>query len=291
MDVFKVFPYECIQRINKKRVGEDFVLVSEPFLSNLTILSNTGTLFSGSYNLLGKQNKILKNSFLFDERKKQLKKKYPPYKTYHQHIRDLQVTRQLLEFNKPYILFQDMYIYEQYAVKNEREALLVTKRLSSCNREEKIMKAEELNVENFFGKKDGTYSICSSYGKKLDIKDHLYPNEEELLEEYKIKFMEQMSFATSNVFSKAKQSFIKNITVDDLPPCSLPNDDIFVLRHESMELKHISTTFEHKDQYKVDICSYPLQEYTKEELLQDKKLIRKRNPSFTPTLLECLGLD
>lgn len=287
MGIFEIYPYEFIQRISKRRVGKDFVLVNESFISDMNLVSSTGTIFSGSYDL-SENKKILENQFLFDKRKSQLKKKYSPYKK----IKDLHFTRQLLEFNKPYILFQDMYVYEQYAVKNKEEALLITERLSnSSSCEEKVMESEELNIENFFDGKSGTYSIYSPYGKKLDISKKLYPNEEELLEEYKIKCRKQISDDTYFAFLKNKEAFIQSITIDDLPICNLPNNDIWILRHESMELKRIDTFFDSKDHYKITIYSYPIKEYTLEDLQQNKKRIKRINPNLPHTLLTLSGLD
>ena len=138
---------ERIQRIDSYYVGNDCVQVMFPFRDTISIISQNGILFHYKPG-----SSVYVNKYLEDERREQF-----PYSNIPMHYARIRgkkytYTNQLLDFDKPYINISDGGIEENYVVKDNNEALLVTNVNETVNYHTVHMTFEEFL--RFTGKHD-----------------------------------------------------------------------------------------------------------------------------------------
>ena len=111
---------KLVQRIKSHYVGEDCIQVMVPYMSSCVIFNQNDIQY-----LDHKDNSFI-NNYIEDERRKQF-----PYHNITQHHRNkkINLANQIYEFDKPYLEIRLGGVFESYAVKDNNEALLLTKQL------------------------------------------------------------------------------------------------------------------------------------------------------------------
>lgn len=288
--------YEYASNIRSHYVGDNYLQVMLPYKKAITVIDEHGVLFhkkKGSY--------LTINKYLNDERKNKF-----PYSNIPEHKMItsrgvIRYTNQLLEFNKPYIIITSGLILEEYAVKNDDDAILVTKAIVP-EKEEKILTLDELrelvysddSIEKKFSPRGGIYDgiplIPEEYKVIKKVRDFFFKNFTD------INYTYLSSGSTS--LNDSLCNFLKdNYPLEDILNAYVPvilNDCIIVYKDDNgiNSVKAVESAMEDIGSYRTIIYNFPITHYTLEEaksILQANKNRTTKEPRINSFLNK--GID
>lgn len=267
-----------IERIPSVFTTDTCALVMIPLKGcGLTILNGKDIV----YHYL-EDSKVFINKYLQDERRCEL-----PYVNipYHHEIKNLKkqlMINVLLNYNEPYIEIQDDKIIERFVVKDNDEALMITREIVSnysflqyCSYEEAREICESRDVVKL--SLDG--SICNQYEM---------PTEDDILDYYKETLIEAINEEEEHhervplIKSYAKK-YIDGLTIADIPEeaVNIPVISSLIMVSDN-EIKSVDIDFICKDHYEIRKKDYPIKYYTLEQAkeIEEQYLIGTHVPKF-----------
>ena len=261
-----------VEKIIKPYVSCDCVQVSIPFSGAITLLNNEDIIF---YNNIDKNNSV--NKYLSDDRRR----KFPnsDVSIYRNGLLKIEnYTKQLLDYDKPYISIQNGNILERFVVKDKDEALLVSKILRF---DKKTINMNYKQLLNFVFDNNGYDRVYYVYLDGSIPNDHkIYPTENEIYDEIMSQLREKMeNFKRYQKeiehYSEADRWFydyvnecLENIDLSlikfnidvgkSLVVVRVKGNDIEVMVVEAMLVNY--------DNFKVNIYNMPVNSYTLEQV-------------------------
>lgn len=296
--------YEYASNIRSHYVGDNYLQVMLPYKKAITVIDEHGVLFhkkKGSY--------LTINKYLNDERKNKF-----PYSNIPEHKMItsrgvIRYTNQLLEFNKPYIIITSGLILEEYAVKNDDDAILVTKAIVPQEEEKKFTLDE---LREFVYRRDSIYKKFSFDSGIYDgiplipeetkiikgVRDFFFKNYTNINHSQLLSEWGQCSIKRSTSLNDSLCNFLKdNYPLEDILNAYVPvilNDCIIVYKDDNgiNSVKAVESAMEDIGSYRTIIYNFPITHYTLEEaksILQANKNRTTKEPRINSFLNK--GID
>lgn len=298
---------EIVKKINSWYVGEDCVQDMISYQNKLTILNKDGILYNH------KEGSEIINKYLEDERRKQFPYSNIPTHFNRKKFQKYTYTNQLLEFEQPYICIQDNNIVERYVVKDNKDALLIIKMLSTFKRtgfrtreeieklfEQPTNENEKLYILDFNGEiiSDGDKITISEEEIQREICESLINSFEKIKKMISDEPSQSIAWNLKNnpLFLSFVEQSVKNVDLNKLElNVHLGTNDtaslILVKVHDSeITIQVIDIYFIKPNYYKVDIVDVPVSKFTLEQLryltpkiisLSEPKIPLRLNPGVT----------
>ena len=269
-----------VERIKKEFVSSDCVQVSIPFDGTMTFLSTDGIIF---YN--DKDNIV--NKYLSDDRRRRFAEAdVAIYSTWNGLLKRESFTKQILDFNRPYISIQNGEILERFVIKDNDEALLISKIL---NFERKTVNMNYKQLSEMVFDNNNCDNIFYIYLDGSIPSDHrIYPTENEIYDGITGQLREKMEN-----FKKYQKEIEHYSEVDrwfyDYVNKSIENIDlslvnfnfdvgkslvIIKIKDNLMKVFVVEATLVNYDNFKVDVYNMLVNSYTLEQVkasLNDSK--------------------
>ena len=286
---------EVIKKIESPYVGEDCVQCMFPYSDSMTLISQDGILF---HHKQGSDYYV--NMYIEDERRKQF-----PYSNIPTHIdKNVLYTNQVLDFNKPYLRIADGHLIEYYVIKDNKIALLISKKFYP-KRYYRHMTYNELleflsskNTSNINQSNEKIYYIFQDGG--LVNYEYLLPSIEKIHNFIKNNLSKFFSFLddklendyyyeSSSVGQYLKDfpwilPYIKEKTKEiDFSLINFNvriNDPFYIVKinDNKIEVKGINILYVKDDDYEVSIYDIPIRDYSLEQLKLGLKLYKIKEP-------------
>lgn len=254
--------YEFVQKIQSCYVNENGIQIMVPHCADkpISILNSDGFVYYFEPN-----SGLYINKYLSDPRREQF-----PYSDLPTHIEGRifnkrEYVNQIFDFNRVYIVICDSHFYEQFAIKNDKEALLVAKMFSfkEKNNDKKTIMLNSKEFEDLW--KAANLGVFSPKGNIL--KGITFPINERVLNWYKQELINEMDKNNgSSNFYKA----ISTMTIDDVPRnenISICDGSVHVSsnnhigKNEIDSIKYINVVFMGPESYKTNIYEWPITLY------------------------------
>ena len=261
-----------IERIKKEFVGSDCVQVSIPFNGTMTLLNKDGVIF---YN--DKDNIV--NKYLSDDRRRRfVNSDVVIYSIRNGLLKRESFTKQILDFDKPYISIQNGEILERFVIKDNDEALLISKILN-FERKTVNMNYKQL-LEMVFDNNncDNVYYVYLDGSIPNDNK--IYPSENEIYDGIITQLREKM-----DNFKKYQKEIEHYSEVDrwfyDYVSKSIENIDLSLvnfnfdvgkslviirIKDGIMKVFVVEATLINYDNFKVNVYNMSVNSYTLEQV-------------------------
>lgn len=286
---------ELVQRVKNYYVGDDCIQIMIPHLGDtISILNSDGITYHSKPN-----SNYYINKYLQDERKNEFP--YSQIPIHYDRIRGKKVEfiNQLYDFNKVYIVIADNIIKEHFAIKDNDEALLVTKHILPSQGKSQILNRKQLE-DLIKSANDGIFGLDGGIFKASDNKvvNFSLPSDEYILNWYKQKLIKmkenQMLYGADPYASEELKNFfyksIEKLTIEDIPTnIILFEDMIFISVEENNEckeikgIKGINATYNGPDKFLLEIYDFPITIYSLEHLkqLEQTSSIKTVEPRFS----------
>ncbi len=294
MKKYNKYEYAC--NIRSHYVGDKCLQVMFPYKKAINIVDEQGVMFHRK-----KDSHLTINKYLTDERKEKF-----PYSNIPEHKMItargiIRYTNQLLEFNKPYIIITDGIILEEYAVKNNDDAILITKAIVP-QKEEKVLTLDELrelvysddSIEKKFSFEGGIYDntplVPEEYKVINKVRDFFFKNYTNINHNQLVSEWGQCSIKGSNRLNDNLRNFLKdNYPLDDILNAYIPiilNNCIIVYKDDNgiNNVKAIESAMEDIGTYQTSIYNFPITHYSLDEaksILQTGKNKTTKEPKIS----------
>ncbi len=268
---------EFVQRIQSCYVCENGIQIMVPHRVDnpISILNSDGFVYYSSPNSGSYINK-----YLSDPRRKQF-----PYSDIPTHIEGgifnkIERINQILDFNRAYIVICDTCVFEQFAIKDGDEALLVVKSFLLRDNDKKTMVLNSKEFEDLW--KSANLGVFNPIGSKLV--GITLPINDCVLNWYKQQLINETDRNDgSSYFYKA----ISRMTIDDVPRdenIRVCNGAVLVSsnnnsgKNEIDNIKYIGVGFMGPESYETNIYEWPVSLYD----LDYAKYLEQHSCEITP---------
>lgn len=300
---------EIVQRIEGQYVDDECIQTMIPYKRTMTVLNQDGILF---HHKAGSNLYI--NKYLHDERRSHFPYFNIPIHHARIGLKKVSYTNQLFEFEKPYIIVRDGLVSESFAIKDSKQALLITQNILCGNKVTKHMTYEELL--NFVKKDNGDEEIYYLYldGSILSTDSPIYPSMEEIYDYIRRKLIRGLddfkAYQRKSYPAMAKaelldyNSYFLNYMEEVTKKIDLSLIDFNVsvgstvlivrIKDGSIILKCIDVVFVRENDFKVDIYDIPVTKFALEQLkhaskirpTNEPKISLRLNPGITKTSVQ-----
>lgn len=264
-----------------------------PSYDSLTILSQDGVLYHDK-----PDSNLYINKYLGDERRKQFP--YSNIPTHYSRVgmfKKMTYINQLLDFEQPYVKIGDGFISENFVVKDNSQALLVSSIMQPDKHTEHMTYDKVLEfISKSNSDEEQTYYVYLD-GSIL-IGDRLLPTEEKIYNHIKSQFKKNVkdfreyqrdnSNSTVGCYLRQNPWFlnyieqsINNIDLSLIDyNVGIGNDPLWIVRanNENITIQGIEVTFVRQDDFRVDIYDIPVNKYTLEQLKYIPKINITKEP-------------
>ena len=284
---------EIVQKVGSQYVGDDCIQVMAPYKNAITILNKDGVIYSHKEGVYPSVHEYVK-----DERRKQFP--YSNIPTHYSRARlfgKMNYANQLLNFEEPYIRIGDGGIIENFAVKDNNQAFLITKILQA-NKTSKYMTYDELM--NFVAKSSDNEQIYYVYQDGSLHPDYapIYPSKKEIYADIKMKFIKiandgadilstgyNYDFGFPNyVFPNYIREAANYVDLDliDFNIHIGNNSLLLVVRvnNGNITIQGVDVVFVRKDYFNVNIYDIPITKFTLEQLKSAPIIFVTREPKI-----------
>ena len=161
---------KTIQKIESHYIGHDCIQIMLPYQETLTVLNQDGILYHHN-----PESNIYINKYLDDERRKQFP--YSNIPTHFSKFRSQKIafTNQLLDFEKPYIINRDGLLYENFVVKDNNQALMISYKILPTYHVEHMLYDEFfIALPDNYQIKHMTYDELLKYINKQNLNEEVY---------------------------------------------------------------------------------------------------------------------
>lgn len=266
---------EIIRRINRCYVGDDCVQLMVPYKNGITILNKNGILYHHK-----KDSDLFIYKYADDERRKQFPYSSIPMHSSRKINGKYQFANQLFNYNEPYIRINDGSLIESYVVKDNNDALIVSKLLPyEVTTSFKTRKEVEELLNPHANDNEKIYSILVDGG----IIEYNLPTEKDIelfLKEYLNKEInDYLDFKNDEIGGQFIKYNVDKLNLDDykMNLNLTENGTILIAKADGKEihLKGFDIYYVTSDLYKVDSYDISVTEYTLEQLKYLSPKIKK----------------
>lgn len=182
-----------VNEIDKKYVGDNCVQIMPSFSKSLSIFWEKGLAFYGRFY---HENKVDNSVYIADERKNQFPYNNIPWHWTRRYLmKKILYVNQIFDYNKPYILLRDGYIFQYNVVKHNDKSYIISS-VFKFEKEDKIKKeyVKKNEIYKYFQNlinvdDDNLTYVLDSTGKHLNI---CYDDNERRTKKYElIEFLKQ----------------------------------------------------------------------------------------------------
>ena len=270
---------QIIQKIEKHYVGEDCIQATLQYRDSITILDKNGILY---HHLEGSHLNI--NKYISDNRR--LLFPYNNIPTYYTRkgLIKYNNTKQLFNYEEPYIEVRDWQIIENFVIKDNDTAILIKTPLSSTKtikymtriELEKMFINTTSNQELFTMRVDNGAIIPAEkvpmlYKKEEEIVEILQEGLKSSITRYRQDALERKVGIPyfCQMETACLEKMIENITIEDIPmDLALDNENVVIIKTDGHDIiiQKISVKFMSINNYQVTITDIPVTKYTLEQI-------------------------
>lgn len=180
---------KIVRRIPEHYVGDDYFQLMLGYKKFMALLNSEGFVY------MDWPNKELLNLYLCDERKNIFPYSNIPVHTKRTFLSKYNVVNQLLSFETPYLIFSNHRVYYCFALKDNKEALLVTEipQINPDKHKDVTMNREELSKMLSLKERQFILVDDASWYNALDL-----PDQNILLKQYKWILLNRIEKLSSN---------------------------------------------------------------------------------------------
>ncbi len=251
-------------------VGEDCLQEMIGYSGSLLLLNPDEIVYQDT----SAENKI--NKYLTDERRHQFPYSNIPIHYQRAPFKKYLFTNQLLNFDTPYLQLSPQGIFTQYALKKDKEGIVVFESLMTTEKpQESLLTREEL--DRFFDYEDNKVFIHNGEvcGKLI------IPGIDGILKSYKYYASQVLrsSYSGTAEAEVVLESLLSNISINSIPSNFnfLSSEQAILMMTgagQSMELSLVGVQYMNEDCYKLVLKRIPINLYTLEQI---KRLITLRS--------------
>ena len=275
---------EFVQKVDSHYVGNECVQVMMGYRGCMLLLNPNGLIYHDQ------ENCDYINKYLDDDRRNQFPYSNIPYHNQRVGFRKYKYVNQLLEYDTPYLRLTPNGYIESYALKDGKQALVVSKTCFHDDEQELLLSRQEL--ENLFAlSTDEKEKKLIIYGG--DVRGGLQlPTDDMLVRNYQANAQNDIKFMlnTANTYSSAEYNYrsftnlIDNAGIESIPEnhkFMADNVTIIKMNGEEITLQNATVRFMGPDKFAVYIEDLPVNSYT---LDQVKSKITKAKVSKEPKI-------
>lgn len=286
---------EIIQRIESPYVREDYIQTIVKYKNAITILGQDGI------QLHCKGNDFYINQYLEDGRRNHF-----PYANIPMHYTREKIfgkkicnVNQIFEFEKPYIELSDGNLIERYIVKDNKEAILIKKTMSTFKRtgyltreelENRFLKTTEEEQTYYFDREGLMLSeqeFINSFPTEEQMKEHIQGILKKNIQDFRgcqnpmvVSYLEMYPIFL-DYYEKVIQNMDLSIMDFDIPIIGFADSFIIIkIKDNNIMLEEVEIYFEHMDYYKVVTYDIPITKYTLEQLKFVSKMSKTKEPNI-----------
>lgn len=284
-----------VKRIEKHYVGDDCVQYMINYKDAITVISPEGILFHSK-----NDSDLYTNKYLEDGRKIQFPYSIIPVHYQKKGLTKITYVNQLFDFNKPYIKIFDGHIYEYFAIKDDNQALLISKKMD-YEKHVEYMTYDEL-LEFVMRNKSNNEKTFYVYldGSIPDNKENIFPSEEKIYETIRIllnknikdfrKYKQNCPTSVVGQYLKDNPLFLdyyeSSITNIDFSIMDfnirIGYNDLLIIRinDNNIKIQCINVYFVRQNRFEVEIYDIPVNKYTLEQLKYVPKIDTPKEPKI-----------